>query len=118
MNEFFNDSRELYAEHNKGKVTESLVSSDSSISAKYKQLLTNYCSVEVIADGETWLDNESLGHYFHKTVDDEGKVHYISGMYIDAYQAKGHKQFLSDCGLEGKVKLVRVTPQEIKALTL
>ena len=118
MNEFFNDSRELYAEHNKGKVTESLVSSDSSISAKYKQLLTNYCSVEVIADGETWLDNEILGHYFHKTVDDEGKVHYLSGMYIDAYQAKGHKQFLSDCGLEGKVKLVRVTPQEIKALTL
>lgn len=118
MEEFFSDSRELYAENNKGKIKESLVSSDSAISAKYKQLLTNYCSVEVIADGEVWQDNDILGHYFHKTVDDEGKVHYLSGMYIDPSQAKGHKQFLSDCGLAGKVKLVEVTPHEIKALTL
>lgn len=117
MKEFFSDSRALYAENNKGKIVESLVSTDSSLTAKFKQLLTNYCSVEVITDGEIWFDNDILCHYFHKTVDDAGKVHYLSGMYVDPSQAKGHKQFLSDCGLVGTVKLVRVTPQEIKPLT-
>lgn len=114
MKEFFDDSRKLYAEHNIGEVKDVLVQPTDEIGQRYKQLLTSYYSIELTQDGHKWFKNDILGHYFHKTVDDKGVVHYLSGMYHDTTSAKGHLNFLSDCGLEGKVQLSTVTPSQVK----
>jgi poly-gamma-glutamate capsule biosynthesis protein CapA/YwtB (metallophosphatase superfamily) len=116
MSDFFSDSRKLYGKENKGDVTEKIVDPESAIGQRFKQMLTSYYSVHVGTNGSELLTNELLGHYFHRTVDQKGLRNYLSGMYFDENMAKGHKNFLRDCGVEG-LSLVLVTPEGIKTLT-
>lgn len=116
MRDFFADSRKLYNAENKGDVVESIVDSTSNIGHTFKQLLTSYYAIRVTTKGAEWLKNDFLGHYFYRTVDFSGTRNYLSGMYYDISMAKGHKNFLRDCGVEG-VSLVLVTPDGIKTVT-
>lgn len=116
MRDFFADSRKLYNAENKGDVVESIVDSTSSIGQTFKQYLTSYYSIRLTVNGSALLSNELLGHYFHRSVDWSGTRNYLSGMYYDVSMAKGHKNFLRDCGVEG-LSLVLVTPEGIKTVT-
>lgn len=116
MRDFFADSRKLYNAENKGDVVEKIVDPQSVIGQNYKQMLTSYYAVRVGANGSALLTNDILGHYFHRTVDKAGNRNYLSGMYYDEFMAKGHKNFLRDCGIE-KLSLVLVTPNGIKTIT-
>ena len=116
MRDFFADSRKLYNAENKGDVKEYIVDSTSSIGQMYKQFLTSYYSIRVGVNGSSLLSNAILGHYFHRTVDLSGTRNYLSGMYYDVSMAKGHKNFLRDCGVEG-LSLVLVTPDGIKTIS-
>ncbi|MDG1331077.1 MAG: CapA family protein [Crocinitomicaceae bacterium] len=116
MKDFFSDSRKLYNAENKGEVVEKIVDPNSVIGQSFKQMLTSYYSVKVGANGSELMTNDLLGHYFHRTVDQKGLRNYLSGMYFDQNMAKGHKNFLRDCGIEG-VSLVLVTPEGIKTVT-
>lgn len=116
MKYFFEDSRKLYSAENKGNVVEKIVDPASSIGQAYKQFLTSYYSVRVTSNVSELLTNELLGHYFHRTVDLTGLRNYLSGMYYDQSMAKGHMNFLGDCGIEG-LSLVLVTPDAIKTVS-
>lgn len=116
MKDFFSDSRKLYTKENKGEVTEKIVDPESVIGQSYKQMLTSYYSVRVGKNGSSLMTNDILGHYFHRTVDKSGLRNYLSGMYFDQKMAKGHQNFLRDCGIEG-LSLVLVTPEGIKTVT-
>lgn len=116
MKDFFADSRKLYNAENIGAVEEKIVDPSSSIGLTYKQLLTSYYSVRVTSNGSELMTNKTLGHYFHRTVDLTGLRNYLSGMYFDKLMAKGHLNFLADCGIEG-LSLVLVTPEGIKIVT-
>ena len=89
---------------------------NSDVGKRIKQLLTSYVSVEVTNGGSKWIDSEILGHYFHKHVDKDGGVHYLSGYYYDTNLAKGQMNFLKDCGVES-VKLVEVKPTIVENLS-
>ena len=114
MRTFLSDSRKLYGQHNSG-VEESIVDLNSDVGKRIKQLLTSYVSVEVTNGGSKWINSEILGHYFHKHVDKDGGVHYLSGYYYDTNLAKGQMNFLKDCGVES-VKLVEVKPTIVENL--
>jgi len=116
MKTFFADSRKLYAAENKGDVVEKIVDPESNTGRAFKQMLTSYYSVHVGTNGAELFSNDVLGHYFHRTVDHAGVRNYLSGMYYDISMAKGHLNFLRDCGAE-KVSVVLVTPEEIKPIT-
>ena len=116
MTDFFSDSRKLYNAENKGEVVEKIVDPSSVIGQSYKQMLTSYYSVRVGTNGSELLTNDLLGHYFHLTVDLKGIRNYLSGMYFDNSMAKGHLNFLNDCGIKD-LSLVLVTPDGIKTLT-
>lgn len=116
MKDFFSDSRKLYTKENKGAVKEKTVSVSSSIGQQYVKMLTRYYAVQVNSNGAEWLTNDVLGHYFYRTVDKNGLRNYLSGMYSDETMAKGHKNFLKDCGAQG-LSLVLVTPEGIKPVT-
>lgn len=116
MKDFFADSRKLYNTENKGDVVEKIVDPSSDIGQMYKQFLTSYYSVRITENVSELLTNELLGHYFHRTVDLSGIRNYLSGMYYDQSMAKGHRNFLRDCGIKG-LSLVLVTPEGIKTVT-
>ncbi len=116
MKDFFSDSRKLYNAENKGEVIEKIVDPKSVIGQTFKQMLTSYYSVRVGSNGSKLLTNDLIGHYFYRTVDKKGLRNYLSGMYYDESMAKGHKNFLRDCGVEG-LSLVLVTPEGIKTVT-
>ncbi len=116
MKEFFSDSRELYEKENVGMVKESILDSESDVGIETIQLLTSYYSIRVATDGNKWIRNALIGHYFHLTVDQKGVRNYLSGMYSDRSMAIGNMGFLADCGVEG-LTLVRVTPTGIKTIS-
>ena len=116
MKDFFADSRKLYNAENKGDVTEKIVDPSSKVGQAVKQMLTSYYSVRVGAGGDELLTNDLLGHYFHRTVDQKGNRHYLSGMYYDQSMGSGHLNFLRDCGAK-ELSLVLVTPEGIKTVT-
>ncbi len=115
MKEFFADSRKLYNEHNKGNVQQALVDANSDIGKLYQQFLTGYYTVLVPERGKELMSNDLLGHYFHKHVDLQGTVLYLSGYYHDPSMAKGHMQFIKDCGVPG-ARLIKVTPKGIETV--
>lgn len=112
MKEFFNDSRKLYGDENKGDVVEKIVDPASPVGEKFNQLLTSYYSVLIAEGGDKWIRNEILGHYFHRAVDVKGMRNHLSGIYYDPSAASGNMQFLADCGVKG-LTLVKVTPEGI-----
>lgn len=116
MKDFFDDSRKLYGEENVGEVKESIVDSESDLGFIMKQQLTNYYSIRIAKDGNKWIRNSLIGHYFHITVDPKGLRNYLSGMYFDRSMALGNMGFLADCGVEG-LTLVQVTPEGIKTIS-
>lgn len=111
MDEFFADSRKLYGEHNKGEIQQTIVSEDSEIGTRYKQMLTQYYSIQVTENGHKHMNSDIIGHYFHRHVDLKGNVCYLSGHYADETMAEGHWKFLRDCGIKGQ--LVTVTPKAV-----
>lgn len=115
MKEFFDDSRKLYGDENKGAVVESIVDPSSYVGEQFKQLLTRYYAVHIAEDGASWIRNEIIGHYFHQTVDIKGARNYLSGIYYDPGSARGNMRFLNDCGVKG-LTLVEVTPEGITPL--
>lgn len=114
MKQFFDDSRKLFDEHNKGDVLEARIVEDTHIGAHFEKLLKGYYAVKVLEKGKEHMNSDLLGHYFHKSVDHAGNVNYLSGYYNDPNMAKGHLKFLTDCGVKGRLVLVK--PQKLTAV--
>lgn len=112
MNEFFEDSRSLYAEHAKG-TTEKTVKQDSKTGKIYQKLLTAYYAVRIENPNFDLLLDKNIGQYLHQTTGHDGKQHLLSGICETYDQAKGIRQFILDLNITDNVSIVRVTPTEI-----
>jgi poly-gamma-glutamate capsule biosynthesis protein CapA/YwtB (metallophosphatase superfamily) len=116
MQEFFTDSRKLFSEHSKG-VKERRVVPQSAIADLYTSYLSGYYSVLVQKTNKTSppsVLNSFISSYIHKIVYPDGEYGYVSGICSSLDQAKGQKLFLEDCKLGGALKIVYVSPKEIK----
>ncbi len=115
MNEFFADSRKLYAEHAKG-TTESIVQKNSKIGELYQNYLKGYYSVSITDPDFKLLLDRNIGRYLHKTVSHDGNRYLLSGVCKDIESAKGVEQFVRDLKISDKVSIVYVTPEEVKVV--
>ena len=112
MDEFFNDSRELYAEHAVG-TTEKIVKSDSKTGKLFQKLLNEYYAVSIQNPNFDLLLDKNIGQYLHQTTSQDGKQYLLSGVCETYDQAKGIRQFVLDLNITNDVSIVRVTPSEI-----
>jgi hypothetical protein len=117
MQEFFADSRELYAKHNKD-VQERKVVENSGFTSLFKKYLTGYYAVRLGNDKGHLLNDPSAGQYLQLHVDQNGKRHIISGVCDSLEQAKGHARFIKDCKLDDEVKIVKVYPTKVEEIEL
>lgn len=118
MNQYFEDSRKLFADHSKG-VKEKLVDSNSTASNLYKAYLSGYYSVLIEKTTNTTAPsyaNSIISSYIHKIVYQDGTYGYVSGICSTIDQAKGNRSFLRDCKIEKEMKIVFITPKEIKII--
>ena len=116
MNEFFADSRKLYAEHAKG-TTESIVQKDSKVGQLYQNYLKGYYSVSIGDPDFKLLRDKNIGRYLHKTVSHDGNRYLLSGVCKDIESAKGVEQFVRDLKISDKISIVYVTPEEVKVVS-
>jgi hypothetical protein len=115
MEEFFSDSRTLYAQHNKD-VQERKVSDNTAFTSLYKKYLTSYYAVQLSNGKEGLLNSPSAGQYLHQTVDLNGKRYILSGVCENLDQAKGHARFIRDCKLDDELSIVKVYPNRIETV--
>ena len=116
-NEFFSDSRKLFSEHNKG-TTEMIVQNDSPTGKLYSKLLTGYYSVEIASTRFALLHDENIGQVLHKTVDKNGKEHFLSGVCESVEKATGVKNFINDLHIADQIQIVFVTNEGTTVLPL
>lgn len=106
MNDFNSDSRALFAEHNKG-VEERRITPESNIGKLYNKLLTSYLSVELIsADGA--VINSETHALFHRTVDQNGQRHLLSGVCESIEEAQGLLNYFKNLQAGTEMRIVRV----------
>lgn len=114
MNQFFDDSRKLYAEHNVG-ITERTVSDEKLIAGRYKSYLNQYYSVLITGQTDEILHGQ-LKDYVHETIDLSGKCYILSGVCETKEQAEGNLRFVKDCGLTATPTIVLVKPEGIETV--
>ena len=107
MSDFLGDSRELFAEHNKG-VEERIITSDSKIGKLYDKFLSSYFSVELLNADDSVLRHPEVGNLFHLVVDPKGNRHLLSGFCDDKDQANGVLNFVRDLKLTDSPRIVRI----------
>jgi len=112
MDEFFADSRKLYAEHAIG-TKEKIVSSDSKTGKLFQKLLQEYYAVNMQSPNFDLLLDKNIGQYLHQTTMQDGKRYLLSGVCETYDQAKGIRQFILDLKFTDDISIVRVTPTEI-----
>jgi poly-gamma-glutamate synthesis protein (capsule biosynthesis protein) len=87
--EFFSDSRALFAEHAAGS-KEYLIDSDTLIISYYAKLLSGYYSLEVpkeiVADPS--LLSPRVKHLMHKVLGADGQYHWVLGYYSSEEEAR------------------------------
>lgn len=118
MKQYFSDSRKLFAEHSKG-IKERTVDLNSGITDLYKDYLTGYYTVFIEKTSNSvapTYTNSLISSYLHKIVYPDGSYGYVSGIFPTSEKASGHRQFLMDCKLEKKMKIIFVAPTEIKII--
>lgn len=118
MKQYFEDSRKLFADYSKG-AKERLVNPNSTISDLYKAYLSGYYSVLIEKTTNTTAPtyfNSIISSYIHKVVYLDGSYGYVSGICTSIEQARGNKSFLKDCKIEKEMKIVFITPEEIKII--
>jgi poly-gamma-glutamate capsule biosynthesis protein CapA/YwtB (metallophosphatase superfamily) len=114
MEQFFMDSRKLFAEHSIGS-SEYIVSQESEIGILYSSYLKGYYSVLLEERSDTKspeLLKTELSNYIHKVIEPNGKYAYVSGIYNTKEQAYGNKRFFQDCLVSNPLKIVFISPQE------
>jgi poly-gamma-glutamate synthesis protein (capsule biosynthesis protein) len=117
MKQYFADSRKLFSEHSIG-VKEKFVNSSPKIVDLYKDYLLGYYTVLIEKKSNSILPSYSnkLHSYLHKIVYQDGSYGYVSGVFRTSEEAIGNKNFLLDCKIENKMKIIFVAPQEIKII--
>ncbi len=112
MDEFFLDSRNLFAEHNVG-ISEKTVSTNPTTVELYKRYLSSYYAVLIPEGTDVLLQDKNIGSFLHETVDANGKNYILSGVCATLDQAQGNLQFINDCKLTEKAIIVKVTPTSV-----
>jgi len=112
MDEFFDDSRKLYAEHTVGS-KEKIVARESKNGLLYQKLLQEYYTVSIENPNFELLLDENIGQYLHETTGQDGKRYLLSGVCDSYDKAKGIRQFILDLKITDDVSILRVTPTEI-----
>lgn len=107
LNNFFGDSRKLFAEHNQN-AEERIIDPSWDTGKLYKQLLTSYFTVEIIGGDEALLHNELIGDLLQITVDKNGKRHLISGVCQSAEKAVTVANYLTDLGIGESLHISQV----------
>lgn len=118
MEEFFTDSRKLFAEHSRG-TQEYIVEENSEVAHLYKLYLKGYYSVLIEERKDTiqpkYMSNQ-LSNYIQKEIKPNGNYAYVSGVYSNIYEAKGNKRFLEDCNMKVGLRIVFISPTEFKLI--
>jgi hypothetical protein len=57
-----------------------------------------------------------ISSYIHKVVYLDGSYAYVSGICTNIEQAKGNRAFLIDCKIGKEMKIVFISPKEIKII--
>lgn len=112
MDEFFADSRKLYAEHTIGS-QEKIVATDSKNGKLYKKLLQEYFTVSIDNPNFDLLLDKNIGQYLHETTGQDGKRYMLSGICESYEKARGVRQFIMDLKITDGVSILRITPTEI-----
>ena len=112
MNEFFDDSRSLYAEHTIGS-KEKIVTANSKTGILFQKLLQEYYAVSIDNPNFDLLLDKNIGSYLHETTGQDGKRYLLSGVCDTYDKAKGIRQFILDLKITDGVSILRVTPEEI-----
>lgn len=115
MNEFFSDSRSLFAQYSKG-TEEEKVDSTSNTGVLYSLLQGGYYTVRLEHRKDKSVPDYTmglLGQYINKLLYPDGTYAY-TGEVLETYEeAKGNRRFFEDCGITSEMKIVFVTPDEI-----
>ncbi|TNE98079.1 MAG: CapA family protein [Bacteroidetes bacterium] len=115
MQEFFQDSRELYEAHNKN-VKEKLVTEYPAMKELYQKYLKSYYAVHLTDANDDLLLDPNARKYLHCTLDDNGVEYVLSGVCDSIEQAEGNARFIMDCGLSKAVKIVKVSPDKVEEI--
>lgn len=113
MEEFFADSRHLFEQHTKGS-KEFLPLNDEQLVQLYKKLLGGYYSVLLGNLNNDPKYSKELDQFIDKVILPNGNYAYLSGIGNSRKNAEGQMSFLKDCGIKTPMKIVRVSPTEIK----
>lgn len=118
MKEFFNDSRALFRTYSKG-TSEIIIEPDDQIGTLYQLYLKGYYTVII----ENKTDNKkpvywqnALKPYVNKLIYSDGTYAYTGEILATKEEAYGNLQFFKDCNINLDMKVVFVTPQEIKEI--
>jgi poly-gamma-glutamate capsule biosynthesis protein CapA/YwtB (metallophosphatase superfamily) len=118
MKEFFNDSRALFKTYSKG-TTEIIIEPDDKIGELYQLYLKGYYTVII----ENKADNKKpvywqnvLKPYVNKLIYSDGSYAYTGEILATKEEAFGNLQFFKDCNIDLDMKVVFVTPEDIKEI--
>jgi hypothetical protein len=116
MQEFFADSRQLFAEHSKGS-QEYTVTASSEVGKKFQQFLSGYYAILLDERKDILLPaikNTLLAPSVLKVIQANGTYAFVYGMFATKEETIGEKRFLEDCGFASGMKIVFVSPKEFK----
>lgn len=116
MQEFFADSRQLFAEHSKGS-QEYTVTASSEVGKKFQQFLSGYYAILLDERKDILLPaikKTLLSPSVIKVIQSNGTYAFVYGMFATKEETKGEKRFLEDCGFTSGMKIVFVSPKEFK----
>lgn len=118
MKEFFLDSRTLFKTYSKG-TTEIIIDPTDAIGELYQLYLKGYFTVII----ENKADNKkpvywknALKPYVNKLIYSDGSYAYTGEILKTKEEAFGNLQFFRDCNLDHEMKVVFVTPEEIREI--
>ena len=116
MQEFFADSRQLFSAHSKGS-KEYTVTDSSEVGKKFQQFLSGYYTILLEERKDIQLPaikKTLLAPSVLKVIQSNGSYAFVYGMFDTKEETKGEKRFLEDCGFTSGMKIVFVSPKEIK----
>lgn len=118
MRQFFSDSRQLFAQHNKG-ISEIKVPEQSRVADIYRAYLQGYYTVQIEKRSDSQVPSyrkSVIAPYLHKIIQVDGTYIYAGEASQTLKSAQGNRQFLSDCSIGSAMKIIYVTPTEIKVI--
>lgn len=118
MNEFFADSRKLFSVYSKG-TSEYIIPKEGAVSELFQLYLKGYYTVLIESRNTTNVPSymaSAISPYLHKIIGADGSYLYAGEMHSSIETVQGNIQFLKDCALTGEMKILFVTPEEIKII--